>query len=130
MGKLTARQEAFCIAYIETNNASEAYRRSYSVDRMQASTVWRRASDVLNSRGVSARIAELQAKTADTAVITLASHLKELARLRDISVEKNRMTAAIEAERLRGLACGFYTTRLSISTDKLIEGVDLVPYDE
>lgn len=30
-GSLTQRQEAFCLAFIKTGNASEAYRRAYSL---------------------------------------------------------------------------------------------------
>ncbi|SQE31532.1 Terminase small subunit [Mannheimia haemolytica] len=29
MTELTPKQEAFCLAYIETGNASEAYRQAY-----------------------------------------------------------------------------------------------------
>ena len=29
--KLTPKQESFCLAYIETGNASEAYRQAYDV---------------------------------------------------------------------------------------------------
>jgi phage terminase small subunit len=41
--KLTIKQEEFCLAYIETGNASEAYRRAYSCGRMKAETVKRNA---------------------------------------------------------------------------------------
>ena len=36
--KLTAKQEAFCLAYLETGNASEAYRQVYKSDRMKSTT--------------------------------------------------------------------------------------------
>ena len=38
--KLTPKQEAFARAYIETSNASEAYRQSYSASRMKDETIW------------------------------------------------------------------------------------------
>lgn len=34
MASLTIKQEAFCQAYIETGNASEAYRTAYAADKM------------------------------------------------------------------------------------------------
>ncbi|MGU9998175.1 terminase small subunit, partial [Bordetella avium] len=36
---LTPKQEAFALAYVETGNASEAYRRAYSAERMKPETV-------------------------------------------------------------------------------------------
>ena len=33
--KLTAKQHAFCLAYLETGNATEAYRRAYNAGGMQ-----------------------------------------------------------------------------------------------
>ena len=35
---LTPKQEAFCLAYMETGNASEAYRRAYDADNMKPAT--------------------------------------------------------------------------------------------
>ncbi len=34
MNNLTPKQEGFCISYIETGNASEAYRLNYSASKM------------------------------------------------------------------------------------------------
>lgn len=59
---LTPKQENFCIAYLETGNASEAYRRSYS-----KSTKWTepalnvRASRMLDNAKIVLRLAELRA---------------------------------------------------------------------
>ena len=36
--KLTIKQEAFARAYVETGNASEAYRRAYNAENMQQIT--------------------------------------------------------------------------------------------
>ena len=43
MNNLTPKQEGFCISYIETGNASEAYRLNYSVEKMKPDTVNRKA---------------------------------------------------------------------------------------
>ena len=46
--KLTPKQEAFCLAYLETGNASEAYRRCYNTStNMAAATVNREAARLL-----------------------------------------------------------------------------------
>jgi len=43
MAGLTIKQEAFCQAYIEKGNASEAYRMAYAADKMKPETVNRNA---------------------------------------------------------------------------------------
>ncbi len=43
MKNLTPKQKGFCISYIETGNASEAYRLNYSVEKMKPDTVNRKA---------------------------------------------------------------------------------------
>lgn len=39
IGQLTPKQETFCLAYIETGNASEAYRQAYDAENMKPDTV-------------------------------------------------------------------------------------------
>lgn len=60
--RLTAKQEKFCHKYIETGNASEAYRQSYSCEKMKTETVNRKAVELMANGKVSARVRELQAK--------------------------------------------------------------------
>lgn len=60
MSDLTAKQEAFCRAYIETGNASEAYRRSYDVGAdTKPETVWQEASRMMADPKVGARVEAL-----------------------------------------------------------------------
>lgn len=60
--KLTPKQEAFAQAYIETGNASEAYRRAYNVSAgTKPNTIEKRACELLKHGKVAGRIAELQA---------------------------------------------------------------------
>jgi phage terminase small subunit len=42
---LTQRQEKFCLAYIETGNASESYRRAYNAENMKPVTINRKAKE-------------------------------------------------------------------------------------
>lgn len=58
--KLTPRQEKFCHAYMETGNASEAYRQAYSTERMKMETVNRTAFAVLRKPKIATRIQALQ----------------------------------------------------------------------
>jgi phage terminase small subunit len=78
---LTAKQEAFCLAYLETGNASEAYRRAYNVSpATKPNTVEKRACELLKNGKVTGRIAELQSKAAEKAVLDRAWVLERLMR--------------------------------------------------
>lgn len=109
MSKLTQRQENFCLAYIETGNASEAYRKAYNAVRSSEKSVWENASKLLNNTKVISRLEKLRAKAADRAIITLECHLEELKTLRDEARAEGRYNAAIAAEIARGKAAGLYT---------------------
>lgn len=56
MAGLTIKQEAFCQAYIETGNASEAYRTAYAADKMKAEAIHVNASKLLDNAKVALRV--------------------------------------------------------------------------
>lgn len=58
---LTIKQEKFCNYYLECGNASEAYRRVYSCDKMKSEIINIKACELLSSGKVSVRVKELQA---------------------------------------------------------------------
>lgn len=58
---MTPKREAFCLAYVETGNASEAYRRSYDAANMKPETVNKRASELLAEGEIAGRVDELKA---------------------------------------------------------------------
>lgn len=57
---LTQKQEHFCQAYIETGNASEAYRQSYNAENMKPESIHRKACELMENGKVTARIIQLQ----------------------------------------------------------------------
>jgi phage terminase small subunit len=115
---LTIKQENFCLAYIETNNASDAYRRSFNADKMKSVTINKRASEFLNRRDIAGRIQELRKPAIDAAQITLKEHLNALKKLRDDAAMVNQFSAAITAEIHRGKASGFYIDKSKLGNDK------------
>ncbi len=58
--KLTPKQEAFCLAYMEAGSPSEAYRRAYDASRMKHTVIQVKAAEVLRHPAVAARVKELQ----------------------------------------------------------------------
>ena len=110
--KLTAKQEAFCLAYLETGNASEAYRQVYKSDRMKPATIARKAHDLMENGKIAARLTELRAPVRERAQLTLESHLQRLKDLSEAAECKGQFAAAIAAETNRGRAAGLYVERV------------------
>lgn len=108
MNELTQKQENFCLAYIETGNASEAYRKAYNAAGSSEKSVWELASKMLDNPKVISRLEALREQAARRALPTLERHLEELATLRDEARAEGRYSAAIAAEIARGKAAGLY----------------------
>lgn len=94
---LTPKQEAFCLAYLETGNASEAYRRAYSAQNMKPETIVVKASELLAHGKVSVRVAELRGAAARRHGITIDDLLRELEEARQIAIEDRAPAAAVSA---------------------------------
>jgi phage terminase small subunit len=112
---LTPKQEAFCLAYIETGNASEAYRRAYDASRMKPETINRAAKKCLDNGKIGTRLQELRQPAIDAARVTLDSHLKRLARLSELAEAEGKFSAAVTAEIARGKAAGLYTEKMELT---------------
>lgn len=99
MAGLTIKQEAFCQAYIETGNASEAYRTAYAADKMKPETINRKAKEQLDNGKIAARIAELQGEIKKRHNVTVDSLIKELeeARQSALTAETPQSSAAVAA---------------------------------
>lgn len=112
---LTQKQENFCLAYIETGNASEAYRRAYDAGESSDTTVNRKAKEMMDNGKISARIAELRAPVIAKAQITLEQHLADLKRLRDLAEASEKFGPAVQAEMARGKASGLYVDKTELT---------------
>lgn len=112
---MTPKQEAFCLAYLETGNASEAYRRSYDASRMNDASINRKAKELLDNVKITARVAELRAPVVKKAQLTLENHLEDLKKLRNAAVNDKKWSAAIQAEIARGKASGLYVEHHEVS---------------
>jgi phage terminase small subunit len=47
--KLTIKQEKFCNLYLETGNATDAYRQAYNCGNMKYDTIKRKAVELLKN---------------------------------------------------------------------------------
>jgi phage terminase small subunit len=94
MAGLTPKQEAFALAYVETGNASEAYRRSYNAEKMKPETVNRTAKELLDNPKIAARLAELKAAHVERHEITVDDLIRELEEARSIAMAGERQQPA------------------------------------
>jgi len=78
MSKLTVKQENFCNNYIETGNASEAYRIAYNCAKMKPVTVKVKASELLNNGNITVTIERIQKALREKSEISKEKVLEEL----------------------------------------------------
>lgn len=95
--RFSQKMENFCLAYIETGNASEAYRRSYDVSSMAEKTAAREAWNLLKRPQIEARIAELRESVMQRNDITVDTLLAELEEARGLAIETGKAAAAVTA---------------------------------
>jgi len=97
MNQLTVKQEKFCKSYIETGNASEAYRQSYDCQKMKGPTINRNAVALLDNTKIATRINELQLQLQKKFEVTVESLSKELDEDRQLARSLGQPGAAISA---------------------------------
>jgi hypothetical protein len=116
---LTEKQEKFCRIYAtEDVTRTEAAKMAGFGD---GTASWA-ASRFLNGRDyphVLARVAEIKEELARKYEVTFDGHIRQLARIRDMALEKGNYTAAHAAEKSRGQAAGLYISRSEILVGKI-----------
>lgn len=118
--KLTPKQEKFCVEYVKTGSATEAYRLAYDAGKMKPTSIHSNANKLIGNTEIALRVAELRAPAAKKAQITLESHLDRLAHLSEMAESANQMGAAIAAEVSRGKAVGLYVEHVKM--DATVKG--------
>lgn len=96
---ITVKQEKFCQVFVETGNATEAYRASYSTDNMKNETVNEEASRLRNSPKLSTRIEEIRKEHRLRHNITVDDLLDELEENRQMALTADtpQVGAAVSA---------------------------------
>jgi phage terminase small subunit len=95
--QLTVKQENFCMKYIETGNASEAYRKAYDTKNMKPETIHKRASELLGNGEVTGRIEGLKKEHRNRHDVTIDSITLELEEARQLAISTEHASAAVSA---------------------------------
>ena len=96
---VTEQQEKFCRVFVETGNASEAYRQAYNAKNMGTNTIAARASEMLNKSNITVRLQQLREvhqKRHNVTVDSLIAELEE-ARIAALTAETVQASAATAA---------------------------------
>lgn len=113
--KLTIKQENFCNYYLESGNASEAYRRAYNCGRMKEKQIWEESSKLLSTPKVSQRVRELKEELKSISDITKERLIRELANMAFSSIADMQNTW-IERKEFDSLSPAQKSSIKSIST--------------
>jgi phage terminase small subunit len=127
---LTPKQEEFVRGYLETGNASEAYRRAYNAANMKEETIWRKAKECMDNGKVTARLSELQAQSAEKHDITIerltqmALDAYEAAQTPGRATGQMQTSAMVKAAEFLGKLHGLIVDKSEVSGK---DGTPLIP---
>ena len=108
--------EAFAMIYVETGNASEAYRTAYDVSKdTTESSIWVNASKVKNNDKVALRIKELQELAQARHSITVDSLTNELEQARKTAQEAGQASAMVASIMAKAKLHGLLTDKQEIT---------------
>jgi phage terminase small subunit len=123
--RLTQKQDVFCLAYVETGNASEAYRRAFNAEKMKPESVNTNASQLLARTHIILRVAEIKEHHAQRHDVTVDDIRQMLLADREFARELETPAAAVSAT--MGLAKLYGHLRDKVETTSkvtvVIEGV-------
>ena len=100
--RLTPKQEAFVLAYLETGNATEAYRRAYDAEGMGEATINVKACELLKNGKVAVRLQVLQERAAAKVVLSRQWVLEKLMRNVDKAIDLEDVNGSNKALELLG----------------------------
>ena len=116
--KLTPKQEAFAAAFIETSNASEAYRTAYDVrEDTKPESIWVNASKLLSDAKVAQRVAELQQEHRERHAVTVDSLTLELEEARIVATSEKQGAAMTSATMGKAKLHGLLVEKNEIKAD-------------
>ena len=107
MKNLTPKQGGFCLSYIETGNASKAYRLNYSASKMSDAALNNEAFKLLKHPEIALRVAQIQkahSERHNITVDTLTVELNEAFNAAKEDIKPSAMVAAVMGKaKLHGL---------------------------
>ena len=116
---MTPKQEHFARLYVETGNASEAYRQAYNAENMKPETVTNEAYKLLQSPDISAMVDDLKAEARQRHRVTVDDLLHELeqARAAALAAPTPQSSAAVSATMGKAKMLGLLVDKAEIKAE-------------
>nr|DAY35219.1 MAG TPA: Terminase small subunit [Caudoviricetes sp.] len=116
---MTPKQEQFARLYVETGNASEAYRQAYNADNMKPETVTNEAYKLLQDPDISAMVDDLKAEARQRHAVTVGDLLSELeqARAAALAAPTPQSSAAVSATMGKAKMLGLLVDKAEIKAE-------------
>jgi len=124
MTKLTPKQKKFCLKFVESGNATEAYKHSYNTKSMKDKTVNNRAYELLQKGEIEGRISELKEELKERAMLSLDDVIKELSK---IAMSEKVDSYKMKALELLGKHLGLHQTNINIKNNNIPTIEDMYP---
>jgi phage terminase small subunit len=123
--KLTQKQEAFALAYVETGNASEAYRRAYDVTNEAADWIKVNASQLLSDTNVALTVFEMQEAARNRTLVTVESITRELEEVRIRAIANDDLapanTAIMGKAKVNGLITDKVQATMKLTHEEMLD---------
>ena len=116
---LTEKQEKFCRIYATEDVTRTEAARLAGYSESAVHTVGSRFLNGKDFPQIVARVAELKEELSKKYEVTFDGHIRQLARIRDMALDKGNYTAAVAAEKSRGQAAGIYISRHEVMVGKI-----------
>lgn len=116
---MTPKQEQFARLYVETGNASEAYRQAYNADNMKPETVTNEAYKLLQDPDISAMVDDLKEEARQRHAVTVGDLLQELeqARAAALAAPTPQSSAAVSATMGKAKMLGLLVDKAEIKAE-------------
>lgn len=116
---MTPKQEQFARLYVETGNASEAYRQAYNTDNMKPETVTNEAYKLLQDPDISAMVDGLKEEARQRHAVTVDDLLSELeqARAAALAAPTPQSSAAVSATMGKAKMLGLLVDKAEIKAE-------------
>ena len=111
------KHEKFCQFFIETGNASEAYRRAFPDSTMKDNSLHVEASRLLNNPMVSLRVSELRGEHKERHNMTVDDLIKELEEARQAGLEFESASAMVAATMGKAKLLGLDKQLIDLTTN-------------
>lgn len=117
---LDERELKFFELMLKDDNATKAYREAFN-SQAKDSSIWCEASKLRNSPKMRQWFAAAKIARLGSSALTLDAHILNLDRLQELAIQNGNVSAAVQAEQIKGKASGLHVDRVMDVTPEPID---------